>query len=633
MFTASEVLSESGEGGTVVPGGQYSSFPVDVIVYFHMHPCTIRFSCQPVSRVECLLQLPSLDLVFSSKRANDECTFEEVSTTTSAESKTLSNTVGGLSVTGVLEDFSLFVFHPYGGKTARKSIDSERRNSLSVTVEFVKFQISRTRKMNVTENVNTATSAERLGKQTPNAVPDAAAIIRFSAIIDIGTALFKYDMRRLTEILAFPKAWYRRTIVRRLFLGDLGNLSTVNEMTEDDEVNLTATHSSSTSKDSTENSRRESSNSNNIITNSNNSRNQTTAAAGATAAKAGPESQHPTPGLGPRPRDKLWLNLDGEAAKKSQKTANYSLKSNPNAGGNAGSWETLVLFAANFTKLDVHMNMGNVMGNVVWTTRGFQANGRLSIGSCGHKNMYIGLGLGGSNLEAKGGIVGGIIDLSTINTYLKIREDPGTEPDHTFGVKLFACQCRLDYMGTSVLMLRVSSCGATLRDEWKVLSSDDSDDATRRSATIFIIGDLEWDQLQLLISKSTTADLLKMYHKLEEFFAQQFKSSRQVLFSLQPNKQKHSVRSRDKGGHSSKKLSSGSNCSSPCRLLSWAAKNLDPYGVDYILNKLGFSQASTTIPKWLQRGCMDPLDKLLSLLMFRVITALRDRDYSADPDH
>lgn len=28
-------------------------------------------------------------------------------------------------------------------------------------------------------------------------------------------------MRRLTEILAFPRAWYRRSIVRRLFLGDL----------------------------------------------------------------------------------------------------------------------------------------------------------------------------------------------------------------------------------------------------------------------------------------------------------------------------------------------------------------------------------------------------------------------------
>ena len=38
----------------------------------------------------------------------------------------------------------------------------------------------------------------------------------------------------------------------------------------------------------------------------------------------------------------------------------------PQAGGAvvSSSWETLVLFAVNFTKLNVHMNMGNVMGNV-----------------------------------------------------------------------------------------------------------------------------------------------------------------------------------------------------------------------------------------------------------------------------
>lgn len=33
------------------------------------------------------------------------------------------------------------------------------------------------------------------------------------------------------------------------------------------------------------------------------------------------------------------------------------------------------------------------------------------------------------------------------------------------------------------------------------------------------------------------------------------------------------------------------------RLLSWAGKSIEPYGIDYILNKLGFSHARTTIPK------------------------------------
>ena len=47
-------------------------------------------------------------------------------------------------------------------------------------------------------------------------------------------------------------------------------------------------------------------------------------------------------------------------------------------------------------------------------------------------------------------------------------------------------------------------------------------------------GDLTWDQFQMLISKSTTADLLKLLNKLEEFFSQQFKSSKKLFSSLEP---------------------------------------------------------------------------------------------------
>jgi hypothetical protein len=46
--------------------------------------------------------------------------------------------------------------------------------------------------------------------------------------------------------------------------------------------------------------------------------------------------------------------------------------------------------------------------------------------------------------------------------------------------------------------------------------------------------------------------------------------------------------------------------------------------VDYILQKLGFSHARTTIPKWMQRGFMDPLDKVLAVLMLRMITVVRE---------
>ena len=74
LFTDS---SSGSHAGQAITSGQVTSFPVEVIVYFHMQSSTFRFSCVPVSRVECMLRLPSLDLVFSSKSA--DCELDESS--------------------------------------------------------------------------------------------------------------------------------------------------------------------------------------------------------------------------------------------------------------------------------------------------------------------------------------------------------------------------------------------------------------------------------------------------------------------------------------------------------------------------------------------------------------------------
>jgi hypothetical protein len=122
-----------------------------------------------------------------------------------------------------------------------------------------------------------------------------------------------------------------------------------------------------------------------------------------------------------------------------------------------------------------------------------------------------------------------------------IREDPGSEPRHTVGLKLSALELRLDYMGTAVLMSRVSSLEVVLKDEWKVLnkaiSTDSIHDSSKRPGIVFMHGDLGWDQLQLMISKSTSSDIMKMFYKLEEFFSQQFKSSKRVFSSLQDHRE------------------------------------------------------------------------------------------------
>ncbi|XP_021700280.1 uncharacterized protein KIAA1109 isoform X7 [Aedes aegypti] len=474
----------------------YASFPVDVVVYFHMQPSTFRFSCLPVSRVECMLQLPSLDIIFSSNRQDDV-------PSNIGLSESDAKTAVGLSVTGCLADFNVYIFHPYGGKKTNLKesnqfsplADSERKDSLSINVEFVKFHITRSKKINYETGLSRKMSDQ------------SKAVIRFSTIVDIGSASFKYDMRRLTEILAFPKAWYRRSIVRRMFLGDLSipqvsmcDLESVSE---------------------------------------------------GSSMRAGTDTELPTDHQETLSRDKLKLSLEDDLPKhslgstsstcttaklKDRKSSSMDSNTSPSDVNQVTSWETLVLFAVNFTKLNVQMNMGNVMGNIVWLTKAFRSDGRLSIGSTGHKNMYIGVGLGGSSLDAKGGIVGGTIELSKIDTFIHIREDPGCEPDHKVGIKLLALELKFDYMGTSVLMTRISSLSAQLRDEWKFSKDHDFSNTlpTNYPAIILIHGDLSWDQLQMMISKSTTADILKMFYKLEEFFSQQFKSSKRVFSNLEP---------------------------------------------------------------------------------------------------
>jgi len=49
-----------------------------------------------------------------------------------------------------------------------------------------------------------------------------------------------------------------------------------------------------------------------------------------------------------------------------------------------------------------------------------------------------------------------------------ISEDPGREPEHMVLIKLHIVESRLDYMGSSILMGRVSDLAVKMNDEWHV---------------------------------------------------------------------------------------------------------------------------------------------------------------------
>jgi len=206
----------------------------------------------------------------------------------------------------------------------------------------------------------------------------------------------------------------------------------------------------------------------------------------------------------------------------------------------SSNWETLVLFAVSLSQLDVMVNMSNVMGNTVWSTKVLKSQGRLSIDSGGYKNMKISARLGGSKLEARGGIIGGSIEMQELNTHVCISEDMGREPEHMVKLHLDIIEARLDYMGSSILMFRFSDLDVSMHDKWQVeaFHRDEHGRPTSmtnsRSLSTFVDGELEWDKLHLMISRSTTPDLVKIIHKLDEFFTQQLTSSKRVLSAFGP---------------------------------------------------------------------------------------------------
>lgn len=62
------------------------------------------------------------------------------------------------------------------------------------------------------------------------------------------------------------------------------------------------------------------------------------------------------------------------------------------------------------------------------------------------------------------------------------------------------------------------------------------------------------------------------------------------------------------------------------RFLSWAGRRVEGVNIDWVLEKLGFSHARLTIPKWVQRGAMDPMDRFLSALLYRLLVSIQENE-------
>ncbi|XP_077332988.1 bridge-like lipid transfer protein family member 1 isoform X19 [Lithobates pipiens] len=584
QFDLQDPLEESTTSLVSSSTSAYSSFPVDVVVYVRVQPSQIKFSCLPVSRVECMLKLPSLDLVFSSNRSDletlgsahpSDASVGNLSmpsgskaslnksgmtgpspglgsplgrTRHSSSQSDLTNSSSnssGLSFTACMSDFSLYVFHPYGagkqksgvsgltpGSSGLGHVDEEltsvtgRKDSLSINLEFVKVSLSRMRRSGGTSFFEGVSANKATSKMD-------TTLINISAVCDIGSASFKYDMRRLSEILAFPRAWYRRSIARRLFLGDQTINVPASGPGTPDSVEGVSQHLSPESSRKAYCRTWEQPSQSASFTHMAQSPNVFSDHSASNSMSPGIASHSLKSPAVTRSRSVSDSSVPRRDSVTKTSTPSFS-KANKLSSQQGSPWETLVVFAINLKQLNVQMNMSNVMGNTTWTTSGLKSQGRLSVGSNRDREISMSVGLGRSQLDSRGGVVGGTIDVNTLEMVAHISEHPNQQPSHKIQITMGSTEARVDYMGSSILMGIFSNADLKLQDEWNVNLYTPMDTSISDKSVIFIHGDLQWDIFQVMISRSSTPDLIKIGMKLQEFFTQQFDTSKRALSTWGP---------------------------------------------------------------------------------------------------
>jgi hypothetical protein len=188
-----------------------STFPVDVVFSFVVHASKIHFVTQERNQTaaDCILGLPELTLVVTSRRseltARPDPKADHSASTHKKQSRSggaLETLAGGICVSACLSKFLLSIYSPLG---------SEEKSAVRVEIDTVTISLIRG-----TNQVSIGVGEPASGKNSGRLKNS----VKFSVLADVDGALFKYDMRRLRELLSFPKAWYRKAIMRRLFFGD-----------------------------------------------------------------------------------------------------------------------------------------------------------------------------------------------------------------------------------------------------------------------------------------------------------------------------------------------------------------------------------------------------------------------------
>ncbi|KRY69468.1 Uncharacterized protein T4A_5700 [Trichinella pseudospiralis] len=480
------------------------SFPIQVYLCISVQSSSIRLVSDQWSMVECVMKLPELQLVFTYGK--------EVPENESSNQKADLLIHSGLAiVTLTLSEFSLYVFHRYSKHVRDGGDGAESRDAFCVQVKSVSVNTSRGRK-----------SPSAIGPGdggTNDVIADDASPVYFSLIVNISEAKLRYDMRRLQDVLSFPRAWYRRTILRRIILGDSQQQQQQQQQQQHHQFNIVTTVASSSSGERL--------------------RPKFSRSCSDSALVIRPFGGSNVSGLSLLDGREHACSMDMFL---SQFNDELSHRRGPDVEPSAGrqpmpgsSWRALLGVTAQVKNICIEAMAGQVMGHLTCKLDDALLSAKMDMNGAGEKSASASCTVERAVVDARGGFISGTltIDRPRLFTLAVMKQSLDQNTVHQLRISMEQFQARIDWMSENVFMFNLVDVSLSLLDQWNLFGEAEpahfaEDLSTNNALTVRY--QLHWRAIELIINRSTVYNLNVIVQRLRQFFRQQFRSGRMILF-------------------------------------------------------------------------------------------------------
>lgn len=456
--TKSETSSES----NTTSGVSMSSLHVDVTILLDIERQRIKLSGEPRSRLECLVRTPAIYLIMSS------ALLEKDKTRTSDPSSLGTGDARGSSlqrefsrktsrhlinsapqstvcVSGHLSNFSVVLYHPLSEKMEFTPDLRRRASSLSGVLGgeslngIINLQLS-SLQINLSRRQTQDPAYFRHLLNTSRHDTNSMSSILISAVCELNSVNMKYDMRRMSDVEGFMKAWSNPTLFKKIVYG-----------------------SSDRSREGGETMR------------------------------------------------------DGTPAPTSDETIEQVSPTKP--------WQSCTSFALKVTALNIQSYIGPVMGQTSIRAGPLDCLGSVTVDSQKRRSVQGNIRLKSLSADSKSGAVGGLFNVQLAETATYIVTGRDCRVAHRVSGDLSSVRVRVDHLNSPVLMTRLTCLGLTMTDTWSAAVSTGGCD-------VELLVNVRWEDLEILISSSTSPDLVDSARRIRQFIHQQKMNSRRTLRDL-----------------------------------------------------------------------------------------------------